>query len=161
MWLNCEQSTAQMRPIASRLGKRRCAKRNSGQPAGGSDPVRALRISMVLDRTVAAGFGPPDHLPARRLGGCPAGRSASRGSKAEVFERQVAIYLAHVGCGFTYTQAARLYGRDRSTAAHACRVVEDRRDDLRIDRILELLEGCARMALAQIEPALAGERPRF
>jgi hypothetical protein len=33
-----------------------------------------------------------------------------------------------------------LFGRDRTTVAHACLIVEDRRDDPVFDRILELLE---------------------
>lgn len=153
-----------MRPITGRIAKNRSAKCKSGSPAASLDPVRILRICGVLERTVMAGFRPPDHPAAVSCAGpqsiMPPRVPASRGSAPEVLRRQLAIYLAHVGCGFTYTQAARLYGRDRSTAAHACKVVEDRRDDPRIDRILELLEGCARMGLAQIEPDLAALRGR-
>jgi len=38
------------------------------------------------------------------------------------------------------TATGRLFGRDRTTAAHACTVVEDRRDDPLFDRALDLLE---------------------
>ena len=54
--------------------------------------------------------------------------------------RQVAMYLAHVVCGLTLTDTGRLFGRDRTTVAHACCVIEDRRDDPLFDRALDLLE---------------------
>ena len=54
--------------------------------------------------------------------------------------RQVAMYLAHVGLGLSFTDAGRLFGRDRTTAAHACRQVEERRDDPCFDASLEYLE---------------------
>ena len=67
----------------------------------------------------------------------------------------MAIYLAHVGCSLTYTEAGALYGRNRTTAAHACRVVEQRRDDGQFDRILELLEACMRLSVVQAHPVMA------
>ena len=54
--------------------------------------------------------------------------------------RQVAMYLAHVGCGLSLTETGRLFERDRTTVAHACGVIEDRRDDPIFDRALDLLE---------------------
>jgi chromosomal replication initiation ATPase DnaA len=69
----------------------------------------------------------------------------TRGSPTEAFARQVAMYLAHVGLGLTFTAVARLFGRDRRTVAHACAVVEDRRDALALDRALDLLEGALRL----------------
>ncbi len=50
------------------------------------------------------------------------------------------MYLAHVGCGMTLTEAGWLFGRDRTTVAHACMVVEDKRDDPIWDQMLDLLE---------------------
>ena len=72
----------------------------------------------------------------------------SRGSPGAASARQVAMYLAHVGCGLSLTQVGRLFARDRTTVAHACCCVEDRRDDVPFDRTLELLEGVMRL-LAQ------------
>lgn len=70
--------------------------------------------------------------------------SPRRGRANIAFARQVAIYIAHVHLGMTLTRAAQLFGRDRTTAAHACRTVEDRRDerliDLKIDAIEHALE---------------------
>jgi Bacterial dnaA protein helix-turn-helix len=54
--------------------------------------------------------------------------------------RQIAMYLAHVVGGLSLSEVGRLFGRDRTTVAHACAVVEDRRDDARFDRCLIFLE---------------------
>jgi chromosomal replication initiation ATPase DnaA len=67
--------------------------------------------------------------------------SLTRGRPSAAFARQVAMYLAHVVCGLTLTEVGTIFGRDRTTVAHACVVVEDRRDDPCFDRTLELLEG--------------------
>ena len=67
-------------------------------------------------------------------------RASTRRSTRTAFARQVAMYLAHVVCGMTLTDTGRLFGRDRTTVAHACGVIEDRRDDPLFDRALDLLE---------------------
>ncbi len=67
-------------------------------------------------------------------------RRTTRGRANVALARQVAMYLAHVGCGLSLTEAGRLFGRDRTTVAHACGVIEDRRDDPAFDRALDLLE---------------------
>lgn len=59
------------------------------------------------------------------------------------------MYLAHVSFGATFSAVGRAFGRDRTTAAHAARVIEERRDDPRIDALLDRLERtCAGMASA-------------
>src|SRR5262245_46093124 len=50
--------------------------------------------------------------------------------------RQVGMYLAHVAGGLSMTETGRLFSRDRSTVAHACACVEDRRDDPDFGRTL-------------------------
>lgn len=77
-------------------------------------------------------------------------RRSTRGRAKVALARQVAMYLAHVGCGLSLTQTGQLFERDRTTVAHACGVIEDRRDDPIFDRVLDLLEWAV--------PALA-ERP--
>jgi hypothetical protein len=67
-------------------------------------------------------------------------RRTTRGRAKVALARQVAMYLAHVGCGLSLTETGRLFGRDRTTVAHACGVIEDRRDDPVFDRALDLLE---------------------
>jgi chromosomal replication initiation ATPase DnaA len=60
------------------------------------------------------------------------------------------MYLAHVSCGLTLTEVGHLFARDRTTVAHACIVVEDRRDEVPFDRALDLLEG----AMGLLSPRL-------
>jgi Bacterial dnaA protein helix-turn-helix len=78
-------------------------------------------------------------------------QARSRGAAPVAFARQIAIYLAHVVFGLNYRDAGRLFHRDRTTAAHACRLVEDRRDDPVIDDRLDLLEA---MCLAVVGEGL-------
>ena len=56
------------------------------------------------------------------------------------FARQSAMYLAHVACGLNYSEVGRAFGRDRTTAAYACQLIEDRRDDPAVDAVLGSLE---------------------
>lgn len=67
-------------------------------------------------------------------------RARPRGSREVQVARQVALYLTHVVVGLDYTACGQLFGRDRTTAAHACRRIEDLRDDPRLDAALSLLE---------------------
>jgi len=69
----------------------------------------------------------------------------TRGSPPTALARQVAMYLAHVGYGLTLTEIGHLFARDRKTVAHACALIEDRRDDAPFDRSLDLLEGVMRL----------------
>jgi len=67
-------------------------------------------------------------------------RAGRRGPARVAFARQVAIYLSHTRLGLTYDAAGLAFGRDRTTAAHACRRVEERREDPTLDTILDYLE---------------------
>lgn len=67
--------------------------------------------------------------------------------------RQALMYLAHVLLGLSLNQVGRAFGRDRTTAAHACRVIEEQREDPGFDRRLDELECGLRSLLPQ--PALA------
>jgi chromosomal replication initiation ATPase DnaA len=67
-------------------------------------------------------------------------RAASRGSADIAFARQSAMYLAHIVLGMSYSAIGKRFGRDRTTAAHACQTVEDWRDDSAIDIRLDLME---------------------
>lgn len=76
-------------------------------------------------------------------------RAPTRRSAPVALARQVAMYLLHVACGLTLTEVGDLCGRDRTTVAHACSIVEDRRDDTGFDDSLENLEsGIARISQA-------------
>ncbi len=71
-------------------------------------------------------------------------RSATRGRAHVALARQTAMYLAHVVCGLSLTEVGRIFERDRTTVSHACALIEDRRDELVFDQLLELLERVAR-----------------
>jgi chromosomal replication initiation ATPase DnaA len=71
----------------------------------------------------------------------------SRGPAEIAFARQVAMYLAHIAGGHSLSAVGRMFGRDRTTVAHACGLVEDRRDDPSFDRAIEALEGAVRGTL--------------
>jgi hypothetical protein len=101
-------------------------------------PGAAADVRGLLEVATSAAVGVPVdvlHAPSR----CAA---------PIAFARQSAIYLAHVVLGLNYTAAGRLFGRDRTTAAHACQRVEERRDDPAIDGLLEMLERLCRDGLA-------------
>jgi len=90
----------------------------------------AERLCRLLQAATAAAFAVPvDEL-----------RAPSRRTRPVAFARQSAMYLAHVMLGLSYSSTGRLFNRDRTTAAHACRLVEDRREDPAVDRLLLMLE---------------------
>ena len=99
---------------------------NSASPLAGTG--RQLR--RAIDPAVAAVF----EVEVSDL------RAATRRSPRAAFARQVAMYLAHVVCGLSLTEVGTLFARDRTTVAHACGVVEDRRDDPVLDSRLDHLE---------------------
>ncbi|MGI9400903.1 MAG: helix-turn-helix domain-containing protein [Rhizobiaceae bacterium] len=52
----------------------------------------------------------------------------NRGSSQIARARQIAMYLLHTSLCMPYSTVAKLFGRDRTTVAHACRTIEDLRD---------------------------------
>lgn len=63
-----------------------------------------------------------------------------RGRPAVSFARQVSMYLCHVAFEMSLARIAHAFERDRSTIAHGCHAVEDRRDDPDFDAWIEQLE---------------------
>jgi hypothetical protein len=90
----------------------------------------AQRLCDVVTMATAAAFAVP-------VGEMIA---SSRRSRYVAFARQSAMYLAHVTFGLSYSEIARGFGRDRTTAAYACQLIEERRDDPTIDALLGSLE---------------------
>jgi hypothetical protein len=72
--------------------------------------------------------------------------ATSRGSRRISRARHVAIYLAHVTLGLPLVLVASQFRRDRSTAAYACRLVEDLRELPAFDAALATLEFAAKAA---------------
>lgn len=106
--------------------------------------VEPEAMRRILEATVAAVF----HLPVAELD------APTRRRAPVAFARQVAMYIAHVGVGLSLTEVGRLFGRDRTTAAHACRLIEERRDDPDLDGRLAMIEamiGAWRNGLAALE----------
>lgn len=66
--------------------------------------------------------------------------SPTRGQESTARLRQIAMYLLHTSLCVPYGEVARVFGRDRTTVSHACRLVEDLRDDPACDTMVENLE---------------------
>lgn len=113
------------------------------------DPLPALLAAShsraVIEDVVAQVFG---------VGRLELGLS-TRGRAPAAEARQVAMYLAHTSLGMPMSGVGTLFSRDRTTVAHACEVVEDRRDDPAFDRALELLEWTVLALLSQRHVAAA------
>lgn len=92
--------------------------------------AHAELVKSVVEATVARVFGVPQHGFGLE----------SRGPSEVAFARQVAMYLVHVAGGLTLTEVGLAFGRDRTTVGYGCFIVEDRRDDPRLDRALEMIE---------------------
>ncbi|RZJ91106.1 MAG: chromosomal replication initiator DnaA [Brevundimonas sp.] len=76
-------------------------------------------------------------------------RTTPRATRA----RWIAMYLAHVAFGWTLERVGHVFGLNRATAGTACRWVEDERDQLEFDRVVDGMERTigALFALPRIE----------
>ena len=116
---------------------------SSPQPWRPEPPDADERVCRLMEAAIASAFAVSiDEL-----------RASSRRAQPVAFARQSAMYLAHVVLGLNYKATGILFRRDRTTAAYACQVVEDRRDDPAIDRLLQQLEGvCLQLAHRAHQP---------
>lgn len=64
----------------------------------------------------------------------------TRGERHVSQARQLVMYLAHVELGLPLEHVGHRYHRHKSTAAYACRVTENRRDDPEFDELVSELE---------------------
>jgi hypothetical protein len=115
-------------------------RKRPGRPPKVSDKT-AQRLCDLAAVATAAAFA----VPIAELG------AATRRASDVALARQSAMYLAHVAFGLTFSEIGRAFGRDRTTAAHACRIVEDRRDDPSIDSVLGALEGTCNALRRRLE----------
>ena len=104
----------------------RAAARTQGRPTA----AEAERLRRIIEGAIGDIFGVPQEDLSKR----------SRGKAPVALARQVAMYIAHVACRLSLTDVGLIFARDRTTVAHACAVVEDKRDDPVFDRALELME---------------------
>lgn len=75
--------------------------------------------------------------------------------------RWMAMYLAHVGYGWSMERVGHVFGPTRTSVATACRWVEDARDDPGLDTLLERLEQALRQisSPACVPAHIAGRHP--
>jgi chromosomal replication initiation ATPase DnaA len=66
--------------------------------------------------------------------------AATRSNAKAAYARQIAMYLAHIAFEQSLSRVASAFGRDRTTVSHACHLIEDRRDDQRLDVQLDEME---------------------
>lgn len=72
--------------------------------------------------------------------------SKTKGTADVAFARQVAMYMVHCIYGVNRSRIAAIFHRDRSTVTHACRLIEDAREDRVLDDKLIKLENFLRQA---------------
>ena len=72
------------------------------------------------------------------------------------------MYLCHTAFERSLARVAIAFGRDRSTVAHACHAIEDRREDPHFDDWIDALEGrcCAKRRSARRSIGARHERTR-
>ncbi|AJY48347.1 hypothetical protein TM49_18705 [Martelella endophytica] len=64
--------------------------------------------------------------------------------------RQIAMYVCHVTLQLSLSEIGQAFGRDRTTVAYSCRVIEDRRDERDFDEFIASVE---RLALSVVVAA--------
>lgn len=69
-----------------------------------------------------------------------------RGCADASFARQIAMYLCYTIFELSLARIAAAFARDRSTVAHACRAIEERRDEPKFDHWVGALEAMLREA---------------
>ncbi len=111
----------------------------NSERAMGPDRARARRDAAKARLAVdlisfATGVAPGDIL------------AELRGAKPACEARQAAMYLTAIAFSMSYARVAAAFGRDRSTVMHACRLIEDRREDPVYDGWLSALEAALREA---------------
>src|SRR5437016_4096210 len=104
---------------------------------GSGRPCSRQRAAELISAAVAAAFT----VPVGEL------RATSRRRAPVALARQSAMYLAHVTLGLSFAEVGRVFGRDRTTAAYACRRIEDRRTEGRLDAALAELDQALRRDL--------------
>jgi Bacterial dnaA protein helix-turn-helix len=82
----------------------------------------------------------------------------ARGRALAVHVRHVEMYLCHVVLKVNFKEVGRVFSRSRTTAAYACKAIEDARDDRTFDQTLQLLEAATRLAVARTNWTMEAER---
>lgn len=80
-----------------------------------------------------------------------------RGTAEVARARHVAMYLLHTSLSIPYGDVGALFGRDRTTVSHACRIVEDLRDVPAQDDFIIMLEEMVELARSMANSRRAGQ----
>lgn len=84
-----------------------------------------------------------------------------RGRLLVARNRQLAMYLLHIVFSYNMKQVGDFFGRDRTTVAHACARVEDRRDEPAFETMIcdleAQLEALRRQQALTLQVAECGE----
>lgn len=78
--------------------------------------------------------------------------SDQKGTSEVSYSRQIAMYLMHCIFGITKSRIGEVFGRHFSTVSHACKVIEEQRDDPVLDDKLINLENRLRYITANQTP---------
>jgi|GEM_PF-1017148 len=84
-------------------------------------------------------------------------RTFSRNHARVARARQIAMYLTNISWEWPLARVGKAFGRDRTTVGHACRLIEDLRDDALFDEMLERLEAALMSVVATAGPARGGD----
>lgn len=76
--------------------------------------------------------------------------SKARGDGNICLARQTAMYLINVILGRSLTYTGDLFGRDRRTVAHACARIEEMRERMPFDRVINCFEKTVLLAMIDL-----------
>lgn len=108
--------------------------------------MRAVAYRVPVTGADRARAGLALHLAAALAGIAPEAAARGKGGTVACKARWLALYLAHVGLGWTLDRVAHAFGVTRSTATAACRWAEDARAARRFDDAVDRLEALMREA---------------
>ncbi|PPD14954.1 MAG: hypothetical protein CTY25_09195 [Methylobacterium sp.] len=142
----------QRKPIAPEQGAT-AGRRPRGRP-------RKLRAPSVMELRTRLGPRLAEAVAANWQGCSLREMRAGTRSTARIAEaRQLGMYLAHTLFHLTMTRTGTIFGRDRTTVRHACRLIEDQRDRPRVDEPLMVLEAALSQWTEHFARRLAGDEP--
>ncbi len=121
------------------------SKRQQIVPAAEKARRDSVRAHFVMDLVALATGVPAEQIASRT-------RSHARAARA----RQLSMYLANVAWSWPAVRVGRAFGRDRSTARHACQLIEDLREDRQFDVRINVLEDCLKNAPEPCDVKLLG-----
>lgn len=93
--------------------------------------------AQFVNQMIAAAF----QLKAERL------LKSDRGAVRVNRPRQISMYLMNTALSLKFTEIAEFYNKDRTTVSHACRVIEELRDDPEFDERIGEFEKTIRTVL--------------